>query len=86
MALLSHDLDLAKVRREGRTQGIDEGRTQGKAEILHGLLKLRFGQPPARFARRRARARAMRSWSSGPNDCCPLKPLKASSSDDESGR
>ena len=59
MALISHQLDLSKVRNEGhaegraegkaegRAEGKAEGRAEGKAEVLSGLLALMFGALPA---------------------------------------
>jgi predicted transposase/invertase (TIGR01784 family) len=60
MALISYEIDLAKVRREGRVEGRAEGkvegraegkvegRAEGKVEILRRQLTLKFGElPPA---------------------------------------
>lgn len=68
MALISSELDLSTARREGIAvgveQGVELGRTQGKAEFLQELLAVKFGTLPADAVARIASAtdEELRNW------------------------
>lgn len=56
MALLSYQLDMAKVREQGIAEGEARGKAEGKAEMLHKLLVFKFGELPESVLRRLAKA------------------------------
>ena len=60
MALISYELGLSTARR----QGIDQGRVEGKAEVLQRQLTIRFGVLPVSVTARLASAgeRELADW------------------------
>ncbi len=65
LALISHELDRAKVRRDGKAEGRAEGRIEATSEIVRRQLTVRFGELPLEVSRRLEHATEtdLRKWS-----------------------
>jgi hypothetical protein len=56
MALASHELDRAKVRRESKAEGRAEGRAEATADLVRRLLTAKFGELSPEGLQKLARA------------------------------